>query len=1567
MTVSDFIAKLKYAASVKTLYVKGCFGAPMTESNKTRYINASTYNKNRAAMINAADSNTFGFDCVCLIKGILWGWTGDNTKIYGGASYTSNGVPDISEAGMINACPDASTDFSNIQAGEVVYMSGHIGVYIGDGQVIECTPSWSNNVQYSWLGNLSQYKKDHYRIWTKHGHIPYVDYSASPEPTPTGEWTVLDISRYQTNITYSAAASSVKGVIMRVGYRGNSDGTLSKDSMIDTHYNGFQSLTKVGFYFFSQAINEAEGRAEADYVYSIIKSWRCDFPVYIDSENSNSGRTGRADNLDVATRTAAVCGFCNRMIELGYRAGVYASESWFKSNLNFTTLVNNGYSIWCAKYSTNKPTVSKYDGWQYTSSGSISGYGSNVDLSHFYVDVAGWGDGPITSNDVNDYELTVSVRTREFNWELQEPVFTLGNLVKGTDYDTNSLNNRNAGTITCYISGINRYTGARTFQWTITPRSISALAMTLDNGGVFTYTGSPIRPTGIRTFDQYLGGRDLTEGTDYDLVLENNVNVGQANINAVGKGNFKDTLYGHFTIVAQALNMNSFYLEANAYEYTGKQICPRVYNSSGYVENTAYNVVYGGNIEGTGTVTITGIGNYSGSRTLTFTINKTVDPHIVADISSYEESFTSYNTFANNVDGVVIRAGYRGYGSAGTLMTDTKVNTHYYGLLGKSKLGFYFGTQAISESEAYAEADYVYNIIKSWRCDFPVYVYSAYGNSSQTGRADSLTRDVRTNIVLAFCARIKAYGYRAGVMAADSWFGTNLNVSAFVNDTSLSLWVLKDGEEKPTIVTRYDAWRYTTAGNVPGYSGRVDLTRFYADVADWDSSVPKPDVSEFEITLSNTSFTYTGSAIVPEVTVGNLIQGEDYRLAFNNNINAGTASVTITGINNYTGLVTRSYTIHPKSIAGMEVDLPYSSTVYTGTSIRPTVRMTGLTTDDYGVTYANNINVGTATVTATGKGNYTGTAVGTFEITQAGVDMASVFSLEADEYKYTGYNIQPPVRCSAAMALGTDYELTYGENIHVGTGTVTVTCKGNYSGTITFEFIISMMRLEEHEISLDPPTFTYDGTPKRPKVIISGGLVENRDFTVVYYSNINAGEASVTATGINTYEGELSTTFTINRQSIESRDFIVESPVYYNTKPYEPRVSIPGLYKNTDYTVSYLNNTLPGIASVVALGTGNYTGSITKEFEILIKPIEDCIAKFGYASVKTIYRIYDGEDIKIYTDDTEKYQLTEMIDYEKTNEYTVAHEDFTLWNFTIKGIGAVSGEMTYRFRIIPTEPSEPIDYEDDGVYNFGDIDLEDETAFGDYDFGDLDEGIDPESVAEGDYDFDALSGMRIADYDDDDGTNIDEDGNDKREEPDPTPEDDDGKFNFGDLDLHDETAEGDYDFGDLDEGIDPESVAKEDYDFNKLSGDPEDWLVPGTDFELLNTPLYETYSSTAAFTTRTGTYFVYSAEVMNGRVRMCRTDGAVLSPAKSAGWATTEDLINLGEIVMNDLVKVSGVLKEYASGAGGSIDKDGEIMYVRALMGDSYDCPYGLANAPRGTVIGYASEDQLTKVDIASL
>lgn len=172
----------KIAKNYKTLYIMGCFGAPMNNTNKNRYCNNHSFNKKsiRTNKIKNASADTFGFDCVCLIKGILWGWNGNVNKTYGGATYASNGVPDIGADTIMKYCDNVSTNFSNIEVGELVHMAGHIGIYIGNGLAVECTPIWKDGVQITAVGNIGSKSGYNKRTWVNHGKLKYIDYSNIP-------------------------------------------------------------------------------------------------------------------------------------------------------------------------------------------------------------------------------------------------------------------------------------------------------------------------------------------------------------------------------------------------------------------------------------------------------------------------------------------------------------------------------------------------------------------------------------------------------------------------------------------------------------------------------------------------------------------------------------------------------------------------------------------------------------------------------------------------------------------------------------------------------------------------------------------------------------------------------------------------------------------------------------------------------------------------------------------------------------------------------------------------------------------------------------------------------------------------------------------------------------------------------------------------------------------------------------------------------------------------------------------------------------------------------------------
>lgn len=236
MTANDFIARAKQAEASKTLYVMGGFGAPLNDKMKQRCINAYSYNRRPKVKesIEKASADTFAFDCINLIKGILWGWCADTTKIYGGAVYASNGVPDTNEKGMIQRCSDVSADFKSITPGEMLYMTGHAGIYIGDGLAIESTPAWQDKVQISAVGNIGLKAKFPVRTWEKHGKLPWIDYNNQPAPAHVPS----DLTFTFTQVKNGSKGDDVKclqTILKGLGLKGKDKKVLTIDGEFGTN------------------------------------------------------------------------------------------------------------------------------------------------------------------------------------------------------------------------------------------------------------------------------------------------------------------------------------------------------------------------------------------------------------------------------------------------------------------------------------------------------------------------------------------------------------------------------------------------------------------------------------------------------------------------------------------------------------------------------------------------------------------------------------------------------------------------------------------------------------------------------------------------------------------------------------------------------------------------------------------------------------------------------------------------------------------------------------------------------------------------------------------------------------------------------------------------------------------------------------------------------------------------------------------------------------------------------------------------------------------------------------
>lgn len=187
---------------------------------------------------------------------------------------------------------------------------------------------------------------------------------------------IIDVSSHQGVIDWSKVPAKI--AVIRVGYRSGKDGLIKLDTMAERNFNGARKAgIKVGAYFWSQALTIEEAWAEADFACDHVG--RLDLPIYLDSESS-SDKMGRGDKLTREARTVTVVAFCTRVMERGYKPGVYSGQYWYKNNLDFSKL--DKYHIWVARYSDQAPAYPpKWELWQYTSKGSVPGISGDVDLS----------------------------------------------------------------------------------------------------------------------------------------------------------------------------------------------------------------------------------------------------------------------------------------------------------------------------------------------------------------------------------------------------------------------------------------------------------------------------------------------------------------------------------------------------------------------------------------------------------------------------------------------------------------------------------------------------------------------------------------------------------------------------------------------------------------------------------------------------------------------------------------------------------------------------------------------------------------------------------------------------------------------------------------------------------------------------------------------------------------------------------------------------------------------------------------------------------------------------------
>lgn len=645
-------------------------------------------------------------------------------------------------------------------------------------------------------------------------------------------------------------------------------------------------------------------------------------------------------------------------------------------------------------------------------------------------------------------------------------------------------------------------------------------------------------------------------------------------------------------------------LEKESYTYAGKQIKPQV-ASVVYKENAQangiklnpnddYTVSYGDNLnagDATGSVIITGKGNYSGSVTKTFKIEKaplasaTYDPIYVSTaaedtvIKSKIHLYYGESEITNTAESVFSIGNIveHNQSSVYEIILTAKADSNF---TGEKTIKFTTGVDINDESKFEIKTSlqtFTYNGSKQEYTTVDVYDKTNKKNLDRSSfkptyknNKDALNEKNQNAPTLVVEG---VDGYIGQLEKKFTIEQFNLGKDAGLTIENLGK-VGANTEPKPNVylhgkllVENVDI-KYEYATIAEGkirvtISPAMGNTNFTGSKAvEFNTGT---DISNAQVTLdgayTNTDGTYPkyiydGSAHRPTVAVKlgstTLKPYSDYTVSYVNDINASTSStvsskrakVIITGTGTYAGKIERYYTIEQKSITNLRLSMssnmayiPVSNTTkympsFTFYDTNGRALILGTDYDVSSYSYVNDTTKSAVNITLVGKGNYSGYYYG-FNVVLNGTSMANCrVELSQNSYKYTGYAHTPTVKVynGSTLVPSTYYIVSYKNNKDAGTASVTVTGTNGYTGSQTVYFTITGNTINTCTATLSQTTYKYDGLYKEPTVIVKDGyttLTRNVDYKLTYSNNRAAGTATVLITGIGKYSGSMTKEFTI--------------------------------------------------------------------------------------------------------------------------------------------------------------------------------------------------------------------------------------------------------------------------------------------------------------------------------------------------------------------------------------------------------------------------------------------------------
>ena len=878
----------------------------------------------------------------------------------------------------------------------------------------------------------------------------------------------------------------------------------------------------------------------------------------------------------------------------------------------------------------------------------------------------------------------------------------------GTNANTNWSE---VGTINVILTATDNgnYVGVKEETFNILPTPIDSINTSLSiafidqdqEGGVYYYTGSEIIPN-VQIRD---GEVELIENEHYTVEYASNTERGVARltITAIEGSGYTGAKSWDFMIIARPLSHNTITSSvAETQTFTGFELTPEINLLFGdYVlDENDVSYVYGNNINASDSAYIefTGKGNFSGTKRVTFTINKKVltgaDDVVFDPISSQtytgkeiKPEFTvRYGEYVltESIDFNVQYSENIEKGDA-TIRIDGINNFEGY-----TSTTFEIAEQPLSRIEL-AENNVVFTGLSMQSHITPV-VYDAENN------VVSQTISGTQQYLLSY--ERAAYGTSNfyPVSSDETWIGAgHIRITATAtNDGNY-------GGSPVSVIFTIAPRSITDSGiTISGFSSAVDYTG-----------------SRIEQNISFVYDTYT-------------LQSSDFALTYSNNQYVGTATIVVQGQGNFTGSRTLNFEINRLNFATYPEKLNISGFVdeiaYTGSEItQTTLSLYHKLTDynslslingrDYELEYSNNLNAGTAIMNINFMGNYVGTVSKEFTISECSLTNYNIsVTLPSESFTYTGSDIEPEVEVKLGNVVlyeGLDYTVEYSNNINAArttaenAPTITITGKGNFKDVITRKFAINARLLSDVTVS-GVQNKVFNGGKIEQDLTLSFGDSENRitlekdvDYTVTYTNNINVGTAYAIINAKSSNYADpiepLTITFTITpfeltQESVITGDVVVSitNPTYTGSAITLDEEQLVVSIKNgeqmvevarsdANYILAYTNNVNAGDATVTVIGNGNLTGSIDCQFTILQKSLSS-----GIVLPQGVELVYTGTNVEL---DFNTYMVTyNNIPLVKDVDFTVEYTDNINVNSviaTLTGKGNYFETCQITFNIVP--------------------------------------------------------------------------------------------------------------------------------------------------------------------------------------------------------------------------------------------------------------------------------------------